>query len=516
MLAVVICGIMLIPVYGLASLALSGADDIWTHLFATVLPLQTITTLSLIMGVATLTAFMGTSSAWFVTFFDFPGRGLFVWAMLLPLAIPTYIAAYSYADILDYAGPLYRVWQSYFSPDDYPQIHSLGGAIFILSFVLYPYVYISARTSFIQQSTGLIENARLLGHSPNACFWRVALPLARPAIALGMLLAAMECLNDIGAMEHLGVQTLTIGVYNVWINQGSLAGAAQLALAMLGFVALLVIAEHGLRRLGGFQSGRLRSRSIRRFSTSTRNGFLMTVACAIPILIGFIIPVSVLSLHAQKHKISGASLTAASNSIGLALLAALFTLALALFLAYSRRSAIPQGRGHLARLASLGYAIPGTVLGIGLLVIASYVSKLTSGGLIITGTIIGLIYAYSIRFLSLAYGTIDDGFERLPRTIDLAARSLGASRSSVMWRIHTKLMRPPIIAASLLVFVDAMKELPATLILRPFNFETLSTEVYTQASLGLIEQAAAPALIIIGIGLIPIIVMLRLLDKFRG
>lgn len=511
--AVATCLLVLMPILGLSLLALGDSSTIWPSMLQTVLPRYILTTLAFTVGVALITAFIGTMTAWFITFFNFPGRNILLWAMLLPLALPTYIAAYCYTDLLDYAGPVFTLWRKWLPLEAYPDIHSIGGAIFILSFVLYPYVYLSARTSFIQQSTGLIENARLLGLSPKQCFWRVALPLSRPAIALGVLLAVMECLNDIGAVEHLGVQTLTTGIYSTWINRGSLAGAAQLALAMLSIVALLVIVEHSLRKMGSFQSSRLRNRSIRRFDLSPLARWSICLFCALPIILGFVIPIGILLSNAHAPDI--VTLRAAGNSLSLAISAALFTLFIAVFLAYARRSAIPEGRGRLARLAAIGYAIPGTVLGLGLLIVLTRLTHLTNGSIILTGTIFGLLYAYGVRFLSLAYGTIDDGFDRIPRNLDLAARSLGASRRSVLTRIHSQLMRAPLIAALLLVFVDAMKELPATLILRPFNFETLSTQVYTQASLGQFEQAALPALTIVAVGLIPIFIMLQLFDRLR-
>ncbi len=505
--------LVLMPILGLSLLALGDSSDIWPSMLQTVLPRYILTTLALTLGVASITACIGTLTAWFVTFFSFPGRNILVWAMLLPLALPTYIAAYCYTDLLDYAGPVFTLWRAWLPLAAYPNVHSLGGAIIILSFVLYPYVYLSARTSFIQQSTGLIENARLLGLSPKQCFWRVALPLSRPAIALGVLLAVMECLNDIGAVEHLGVQTLTTGIYSTWINRGSLAGAAQLALAMLSIVALLIVVEHGLRKMGSFQSSRLRNRSIRRFDLSPLTQWSVFLFCLFPIILGFGIPVWILLANAHSPALD--TLQAAGNSLSLALSAAIVTVLIAIFLAYARRSAIPEGRGRLARLAAIGYAIPGTVLGLGLLIVLTRLTHMTSGSIILTGTVFGLLYAYSVRFLSLAYGTIDDGFDRIPRSFDLAARSLGASRRSVLTRLHSQLMRAPLIAALLLVFVDAMKELPATLILRPFNFETLSTQVYTQASLGQFEQAALPALTIVAVGLIPIFIMLQLFDRLR-
>lgn len=510
-----ICIIVSLPVFALIYLAAIPSENIWPHLLNTVLPRQTITTLALMAGVACLTGSMGTLSAWLITFFEFPGRRLLTWAMLLPLALPTYLAAYAYSDLLDYAGPIYGLWRDYLPDIRPPAFHSLGGGIILLSLVLYPYVYISARASFLQQSTGLLENARMLGVSPRQSFWRIGLPVARPAIALGILLALMECLNDIGAVEHLGIETLTIGVYNTWIVRGNLGGAAQMAISLLGFMALLLYLERRQRQSRHYQSSRLRNRAVHRFSLSRPQALMAMLACSLPVILGFVIPVILLAQQVRLASFNTQLLTAAQNSVGLAIIAGLLTCGVALFIAYAHRSSIPISKGSLARFAALGYAIPGTVLGIGLMILLGFVTELTNGAILLTGSLTGLVYAYLVRFLSLAYGTLNDGFERLPRNLDMAARSLGKSRSSIIWLIHRQLMKAPIIAAFLMVFVDAMKELPATLILRPFNFETLSTQVYGYASLGQIEDAAMPALIIIAIGLIPIIIMMRFMDRLR-
>lgn len=542
--ALVICAIVLAPLAGLIGLSFDNTQTLWTHLLRTIIPHQVGVTVILLLGVASLTIFMGTLSAWLTTFYRFPGRRYMSWALLLPLALPSYIAAYSYGDLLDYAGPVFHIWCQFFPASAYPNFKSLGGAIFLLSFVLYPYVYISARASFLQQSTGLIENARILGLSPRQCLTRISLPLARPAILLGALMALMECLNDIGAVEYLGVQTLTIGIYNTWVSRGSLAGAAQLSLILLSFVIMFVIIEYALRGRGLFQSARLRNRKIKPFPLKPLQQALALVACSVPILFGFIIPVGQLLALSLKGtplfsatasstealgspdithqgaassfwEISDATLQAGLHSLSLAALAATVTTSVALFLAYRRRSAIPEGKDYLARISALGYAIPGTVLAIGLLAASGVISALSHGAVIIAGSLAGLILAYSIRFLSLAYGTLDDGFDRLPRAFDHAARILGRTRGGVFTSVHYALIRAPFFAAFILVFVDAMKELPATLILRPFGIETLATTVYTYASLEQIEQAAGPALMIIGFGLVPIIFILRMMEN-RG
>jgi len=510
--AIGLCVVMLTPLIGLMALSVANTSDLWEHLLRTVIPYQIGITLALTVGVALVTAIIGTLTAWLTTFYQFPGRRILGWALILPLALPSYIGAYSYGDLLDYAGPIYPLWQSVFSALSYPQFKSLGGAIFLLGVVLYPYVYISARASFLQQSTGLIENARLLGLAPYQCFFRIALPMARPAILLGVLMAVMECLNDIGAVEYLGVQTLTMGVYTTWINRGSLPGAAQLSLLLLGFVIMLVLIEYSIRKTGTFQSARLRNRKIKAFALSPSRQILALMICLIPVIVGFIIPVGQLMARANWAEFS---VQAGVTSLSLASAAALITTLSGLFLAYRRRSAIPEGKDYLARVSTLGYAIPGTVLAIGLLAISGVLSELSDGRLIIAGGLVGLILAYVIRFLALAFGTLDDGFDRLPRAFDYAARVLGRSRGGVFFSVHYALIRAPFMAAFILVFVDAMKELPATLILRPFGIETLATTVYGYASLEQIEHAAGPALVIIAIGLLPIILLLRMMERGR-
>jgi iron(III) transport system permease protein len=516
-----ISAVVLLPVATILLLALAPAPGVWSHLLATVLPFAVGQTLMLMAGVGLLTLITGTGTAWLVTMYDFPGRRLFGWLLILPLALPTYISAYCYGEFLDYTGPLQTAIRSAFgftSFHDYwfPPVRSLGGAVFILSAVLYPYVYLAARASFLQQSHNVIEVARTLGRTGFGAFWAVGLPMARPALAAGVSLALMECLNDIGAVEYLGVQTLTASIYAAWQQRSSLAGAAQIALVLFFFVLALVIIE---------RSWRLR----RRFDNSTRQrlhaeqaligpkGWLAALACVLPVLIGFAIPVGVLVQGALVH---GAEFAlsdyagAATTSLALALATAMIVVALAIAISAAVRVAGGLTVRMAARLSALGYAIPGTVIALGLIIpLAALDNSLSDAmseafgirtGLLLSGSAFALLLAYSIRFMAVGLGTVEAGWQRLSPHLDAAARTLGAGPFRMLARVHLPLLRPAIGAAALLAFVDTMKELPATLLLRPFNFETLATQIYIFASQEQFERSAIPALTIVAVGLIPL------------
>ena len=503
----------LMPLVALAWLALLPHEPVWGHLWRNVLPGQTVTTLGLMLGVGLISATIGTLSAWLVTFYRFPLRGFLSWALLLPLAVPTYLMAYSYGDVLDQAGPLYAVWRTLFGAASYPDFRSLPGAVILLSLVLYPYVYLSARAAFVQQSSVLIEAGRSLGLSPWACFTRIGLPMARPAIIIGVALTLMECLNDIGAVEFLGVNTLTMGVYDTWLVRGSLSGAAQLALTLLMFMALLLALERSQRGKGGHYPRQNRRRSLPRFTAAPGVRFGFTLLCGLPVLLGFVAPAALLLMQIDGSQI-GALWRPTAHSLGLALAASILCVGLGLLMAYGTRLG-GKTDARAARLAALGYAVPGTVLAIGVMVTLGLLADISAGLIVLSGTATALVGAYVIRFLSLSFGTLEAGFGRISPHIDMAARGLGAGRNATLARVLLPLLRAPVLTAFILVFVDVMKELPATLILRPFDFETLATTVYTYASVGQLEDAALPALMIIAVGLIPVVISLRLIEKAR-
>ena len=499
---------------GLVWLAAKPDAPVWAHLWAYVLPQQALTTFWLMLGVGALSAFIGTASAWMVTFYPIKMRRLIGWALLLPLAMPTYLMAYSYGDFLDEAGALYRLWQMIFPVTLYPDFRSLPGAVILLTLALYPYVYLSARTAFVQQSAVMIEAGRTLGLSPFTCFYRLGLPLARPAIIVGVALVLMECMNDIGAVEFLGVNTLTLGVYDTWVVRGNLAGAAQLALTLLAFMALLLALERSQRGKSVHYQRAGRQRSLPDFEATPRLLVLMSGFCLLPIILGFIVPVLLLLAHLPDAGWPRSMTQAAFNSFGLALAAALGALALGLILAFAARYGRVK-RLFMVRMATLGYAVPGTVLALGIMTALAFLADASFGLVILSGSVSALVLAYVVRFLSLSFGTLEAGYGQIAPGLDMAAHSLGADKNATLRRVHLPLLRAPLVTAFLLVFVDVMKELPATLILRPFDFETLATHIYTYASLGQMEDAALPALIILAIGMVPVMFGIGVLERLR-
>ena len=530
--AALLVGVALaLPVLTIIVLALMPTENVWPHLIATVLPGYVLRTLGLMAGVGLITFVVGTATAWLVTMCRFPLRPLFVWASLLPLAMPGYIVAYAYVDFLSYAGPLQTWLRGVFgwkTPADYwfPEIRSLGGAIFVLSMVLYPYVFLTARASFIRQPATQLEVARALGQTPWGAFRNVALPLARPGIAVGVSLALMECLNDIGAAGFFGVRTLTLGVYTTWLSQGNLGGAAQISAVMLLFIFVLVWFERTARRKQSFVLPAQRPRQPDRIRLNGWQRVLAVIVCALPILIGFVVPALVLLNFAVSRLHDALSVTylkAVYHSLVLAGLAAAIAVVLALVLGYANRAARSGVTSRIIRLASMGYAIPGTVLGIGVLIpLAGFDNALDSffrahlgisTGLLLSGTITAIIFAYVVRFLAVSFGAIESGLQKVTPNVAAAARTLGRGPISAFFEVHLPLLRPALVSAALLVFVDCMKELPATLILRPFDFETLATTVFMLASLDQLEESALPALTIVAVGLVPVILLSRTLHE---
>jgi len=520
-----ILAVMLMPIATILVLALRPEDNIWPHLAATVLPDALADTTLLMLGAGVLTLVTGTGAAWVVTMYRFPGRALVDRLLVIPLAMPTYIVAYCFVELLDYAGPVQSGLRSLFgwtTARDYwfPDIRSLPGAVFVLASVLYPYVYLTARASFVQQSVCALEVARTLGHTAMGTFWSVALPLSRPALAAGVALVLMECLNDIGAVQHLGVQTLTASVYATWLQRSNLGGAAQLATVMLMFIVILFALERVARGGARIHHTTGRYRSIPFQDIEGWRGYATAALCAMPFLVGFALPFTVLARHAMIHAATGLEsgfLSATRNSLLLAALSALAAVVLAMTLGYAKRVASNGFTRPALRLAGLGYAVPGTVLAIGLLIPLARLDNSIdalfvrlfgiSTGLIISGSIAALVLAYVIRFLAVALGSIEAGLERISPNLDAAARALGETAFSTLKRVHLPLLLPALGSAGLLVFVDAMKELPATLLLRPFNFETLATHVYSFASLERFEDAALGALTIVIAGLVPVLLL---------
>ncbi len=516
---------VLLPVAAILVLALGPSQGTWSHLASTVLPTAVGQTLLLMAGIGSLTLAAGTGTAWLVTMYRFPGRGLLDRLLVIPLAMPTYIAAFCYAELFDFAGPVQSSLRAAFgwrTAADYwfPEIRTLPGAILVLSSVLYPYVYLAARASFVQQSVCVLEVARTLGRTPLAAFAEIALPLARPALAAGLALVLMEGLNDLGAVQHLGVETLSASIYTTWFRRGDLAGAAQIAGVALLFMAVLFAGERIARGQAQIHHTTGRYRSIPFQDIEGWRGYAAGFICALPFVAGFVVPFLVLARHSAAHlneALAAGFFPAVANSVMLAAISALAAVFVALVIAYARRVA-PNGFTRPAvRLAGLGYAIPGTVLAMGLMIpLAGFDNWIdgifranfgVSTGLLLTGTLAALTLAYVIRFLAVALGGIDAGLERISPNLDAAARALGETALSTLRRVHLPLLLPAMGAAGLMVFVDCMKELPATLLLRPFNFETLAVHVYTLVGLEQFERAALGALVIVLAGLVPVLLL---------
>lgn len=529
-----ILAVILLPLLMIFYLALTPTENIWPHLATTVLPNVLFDTLVLAVGVSLISICVGTAAAWLITMYRFPGRAIVDYLLVLPLAIPTYIVAYCYVDLLDYAGPVHTFVDSLFGWENprqswLPEVRSLPSAILILASVLYPYVYLTARASFVQQSICALEVARTLGHTSMGVFWSVGLPLARPAIAAGVVLVLMESLNDLGAVQHLGIDTFSASIYATWLQRSNLAGAAQLASILLIFITLILLLERLARQ--GAQShhttGRYRAIPMERLDGW--RGIAALLLALLPFLLGFAIPVMVLLGHALEHlpdALESGFLSAVADSLFVSIAAAVATVCIALTIAYARRISPHPAFKSSVWLSGLGYAAPGTVLAIGLLfslggldrwIAASSQSLFGfSTGQVFSGTVFAVVLAYVIRFCAVAMANLDAGLQRISPNLDAAARALGETTLTTFWRVHVPLMLPAIGAAALLVFVDSMKELPATLLLRPFNFETLATHVYSLVSLEQFERAALDSLAIVAVGIIPVLLLHQTVSTGRA
>ncbi|RCW66028.1 iron(III) transport system permease protein [Marinobacter nauticus] len=531
--AVLTTAIVALPVLSVIFLALFPDENIWPHLIETTLPRYLTTTIQLMIGVGALTLLIGLATAWAVTMCEFPGRKFFEWALLLPFAVPAYVIAYVYTSLLDYAGPVQRglrEWFGWQNASDYwfPEIRSLEGAILMIGLVLYPYVYLLGRAAFLEQSPSLFAVSRSLGHSALSTFFRVVLPIARPAIAVGLSLVLMETLNDFGTVDFFAVQTLTRGLFDTWMNLGNLGGAAQIATTMLIFVVILVTLERYSRRRQQQYAARDNRDPIHRFTMSFPRQMICVVVCAVPLIFGFIIPGATLGYYAWEYfdvSWNPDFIQNTFNSLFLSSAAALTTLIIGVTLAYSRRLHNTRGMQILMRLSSLGYAMPGAVLAVGVIVpLAGFDNWLdslmrdylgVSTGLLLSGTAFALIFAYTVRFLAVSAGSVESALQKITPSMDMASRSLGHTPGKTLINVHLPMLRGTLVTAALVVFVDCMKELPATLILRPFNYETLATYVYQFASDEQLYHSALPALIIVVAGIIPIILMNRSISNSR-
>jgi len=509
-----------------------GTGEIWRHLASTVLPEYVINTLWLCLGVGCGVIVVGVVTAWLTVMHDFPGRRVFDWALVLPLAMPAYVLAYVYTDFLQYVGPLQTFLRETFDwqKGDYwfPDVRTLGGAVAMFVFVLYPYVYMIARTAFLERSSGMLEAARTLGVGPWGTFFRVSLPLARPAVVAGTALALMETLADYGTVSYFAVQTFTTGIYRAWFSLGDRIAAAQLAAMLLGFVVLLVVLEHLSRGRARFHNTTGRNRQLPGRRLTGVRGLVACFVCALPLAVGFLLPAGLLfrlALAEGDAQFGERFLMLSRNSFLLAGVTALCAVVLALLLAYAAR----QSKGLLARglnrMVGLGYAVPGSVIAVGVLIPVTRLDNWLAAawqaifgsnpGLLLTGGIAALVYAYLVRFLAVALQTVGTSLSKITPSMDDAAKSLGCSHGEMLRRVHMPLLRGSLLTAGLLVFVDVMKELPATLVMRPFNFDTLATQTYTLASDERLAEASTAALAIVAVGLVPLIALSRQIARSR-
>ncbi len=529
----VIAALIAMPLLTVIGLAFTPTDDIWRHLSTTVLPDYIMTTLGLMIGVGIGTLIIGVGTAWLTTMCRFPGRRIFQWAMLLPLAVPAYVIAYVYTDVLEYAGPVQELLREIFgwrNAKDYwfPEIRSLGGAATMMTLVLYPYVYLLSRAAFLEQSVCCLEVSRTLGRGPWQSFFTVAIPLARPAIVIGLTLALMETLNDFGTVDFFAVYTFTAGIYDVWFNMNNRSGAAQLACVLMTFVLVLIAMERWARRGQRYHHTSSKYQVLPGYKLRGFKALGAFTACFIPLLLGFAVPVGVLLNYALDYfqqALSTNFLLYAWHSITLSTICAVVAVLIGLFMAYSVRLSRSNIVRLTTRFASIGYAVPGAVLAIGVMIsLASFDHSLNntmkstfglSTGLLLSGTIIAVTFGYLVRFLALSFGTMEASLTKVTESMDGAARTLGHGPGSTLQRVHFPLIKASVLTAAILVFVDCMKELPMTILLRPFNYETLATYVHQFASDGLLEECALGAVTIVAAGILPVIILSRTISVAR-
>lgn len=522
-----------IPFFTLLAGILSGPGQHWRHLAQTVLPDYALNSLKLLLFVGSISLVTGTVCAWLVTTCQFPGRRFFRSALVLPLALPTYIVAFVYAGLTDYTGLLQRFLREVllFTPEQASiDIMNLPGAVFVLAAVLYPYVYVLARSAFQLQSRNLLESARMLGSNPWQVFFRVALPVARPALAGGTLLVVMELLNDYGAVKYYGIATFTTGIFRAWFSLGDLQAAVYLSALLLLLIGLLMGLERWQRGKARYHTSHAMQHPIRLYRLKGLRATAAFLCCLLPFVAGFALPVAQLLVWAAATApkvLNVAFWSLLSNSLIVAAGAALLCVLMALVLVYA--SQLHRGRGFklLTRFATLGYGIPGAVIAVGILIpllgldkqLAAFIAAITGqrSGLLLTGTLAGLLIAYVVRFLAVAFNPTDAGIKRVSPHMLNAARSMGYAPRKALWHVYLPLLKVPLLSAALLVFVDVMKELPLTLILRPFNFHTLATKAFELAGDEMIAESANPALVIVLTGLLPVLLLNKLItDKQRA
>ncbi|MDX1485272.1 MAG: iron ABC transporter permease [Alphaproteobacteria bacterium] len=532
LLSIVIAGLIAVPVVVVLAHVLVPTGPVWRHLAETLLPTYIASSLWLMIGVGCGTLVIGVGTAWLVTMCRFPGRRIFEWALLLPMAVPAYVIAYTYTGLLEYAGPVQELLRAVtgWNRGEYwfPEIRSLPGAAIMLTLVLYPYVYLLSRAAFLEQSVCVLEVSRTLGRTPTQAFFSVAMPLARPAVATGVALALMETLNDFGTVQYFAVDTFTTGIFRTWYGLGEPAAAAQLAAVLMLFIFALILFERLSRGGGRIHHTTQRYRALPGYLLRGGRSLLAILACLLPVALGFLLPGGALlvwALETAEEMVDATFVSFAVNSFVLATVASALAVAIAVVMAYGLRLRPSAIRTGAARLASMGYAVPGAVIAVGVLIPFAWVDGVINDwtravwgvepGLILSGTICAVTFAYVVRFLAVSFNTVESSFGKITPHMDDAARSLGKRPIQILARIHLPIMGSSLLTAGLLVFVDVMKELPATLILRPFNFDTLAIRTYQLASDERLADASSAALAIVLVGIIPVMLLSLAIARSR-
>lgn len=524
--------LLAMPVAVVLGFVFVPSGDVWAHLASTVLSDYISNSLLLMLGVSIGTLFLGVSTAWLTTMCKYPGRGIFEWALLLPMAMPAYIIAYTYTGMLDFAGPVQTLLRDLtgwgFGDYWFPEIRSLNGAVLMLTLVLYPYVYLLSRAAFLNQSVCVLDVSRTLGNGPWRTFFSVALPLARPAIIAGLSLALMETLADYGTVQYFGVSTFTTGIFRTWFGMGSAAAAAQLAAGLMVFVFALIVLERYSRRRARYHHTSRRHQDLRRFQLTGGKAWLAFSFSFSVLLFGFLLPAGQLlswTVSVANEVIDARFLQMLLNSLQLATFASVLALILALLMAYGQRLYPGKAIRYAVRLAGMGYAVPGAVIAVGVMIPFAWFDNTLdswtrqtfdySTGLLLSGTLFAVLFAYLCRFLAVALQTVESGLGRITPSMDEAGRSFGYRPLAMLYSVHIPMLKGSLLTALLLVFVDVLKELPATLILRPFNFNTLAVRAYELASDERLAEAAPAALAIVVAGIVPVILLSRTITRSR-
>ncbi len=526
-----LAGIFILPTLAIVNSLFQPFGEVWQHLFDTVLQDYVLNSLWLMLGVAIGTLFIGVATAWLVTFCIFPGRKILEWALLLPLAFPAYIIAYSYTGMLDFAGPVQTTLRQWFawSYGEYwfPEIRSLSGAIVMLSLVLYPYVYLLTRAAFLEQSVFSLEVSRSLGCTAWGSFWRVSLPSARPAIITGLSLALMETLADYGTVQYFGISTFTTGIFRTWFGWGNPIAAAQLSSLLLSFVFTLMLLERWSRKQARYHQSSSRLHPLPSYVLVGWRKFVVLIGLALVLVLGFVLPAVQLMVWTwqTRYMLNSEFFALIYHSILLASMAGVIALLFAVIMAYGYRLQPNKVIGIGLRMASMGYAIPGTIIAVGVMIPLSSLDHWLNAclqqyfnisvGLLLSGSLVALLFAYLVRFLAIALQTVEASLGKVKPVLDDSARILGHRPWEVLYKIHLPMIQGGLLTAVLLVFVDVMKELPATLILRPFNFNTLAVRAYELASDERLMESASAALAIVIAGIIPVFILSKNIANSR-